>query len=238
MVLLALLFSCMIAGSLACTDDHCKDPDLANELLKVQFLPNREELITLCPKVISFLECEKGFFECPGKTLEEMAVSSVKEDVTTAKAMLGAMSLVRDVCDEDTSFHNDYLGSVECFRGFFPVAGKMCRQDIAKPIEEFFDQIYSNEVEVNEEAYAEIRCLSDALELACIIDNLGDSCGDVATKTAVTVLERMKAFLKEGSCNDVENAADLKAKFLDFLDFEEPKRSSVKEIFDFLKKRR
>ncbi|KAF8773500.1 hypothetical protein HNY73_016159 [Argiope bruennichi] len=155
MVLLALLFSCMIAGSLACTDDHCKDPDLANELLKVQFLPNREELIYCIQKSYLFLGMRKRreILKCPGN-------SRNKEDG------------------------------------------------------------------------------SDALELACIIDNLGDSCGDVATKTAVTVLERMKAFLKEGSCNDVENAADLKAKFLDFLDFEEPKRSSVKEIFDFLKKRR
>ncbi|GBM04603.1 hypothetical protein AVEN_75566-1, partial [Araneus ventricosus] len=180
MMLLALILSCMIAGSLACSDDHCKDRALADELMAVKFLPNNEQLGTLCPKVLTFLECEKDFFECPGRSLEELASSSDKREATRGKAMLGGMSLVRDICDEDSAFHHDYIGSVDCFRGFIEAAGRACRQDVVAPVEKFFDELYPSEGEISEEAYAEIRCLSDALELSCIIDNLGDSCGTVA----------------------------------------------------------
>ncbi|GBN69511.1 hypothetical protein AVEN_220074-1 [Araneus ventricosus] len=238
MMLLALILSCMIAGSLACSDDHCEDRVLADELMAVKFLPNNEQLGILCPKVLTYLECEKDFFECPGRSLEELASSSDKTEATRAKAMLGGMSLVRDLCDEDSSFHHDYLGSVDCFRGFIEEALRTCRQDAVAPIEKFFDELYHSEEDISEEAYAEIHCLSDALELSCIIDNLGDSCGTVAQRTAMTALERVKALLKAGCCADVEIAADLKSRFLDFLELEDGRKSAVQGILDLLKRRR
>ncbi|GBM26016.1 hypothetical protein AVEN_141975-1 [Araneus ventricosus] len=228
----------MFRGSLACSDDHCKDQALANELMAVKFLPNNEQLGTLCPKVLTFLECEKDFFECPGRSLDELASSSNKTEARRAKAMLSGMSFVLDLCDEDSSFHHDYIGSVDCFRGFIEAATRTCRQDVVAPIEKFFDELYHSEEDITEEAYAEIHCLSDALELSCIIDNLGDSCGTVAQRTAMTALERLKDLLKAGCCADVENAADLKSRFLDYLELDDERRSAVQGIFDLFKRRR
>lgn len=238
MMLLAVFLSCMIAGSFGCSDLHCKDPKLANELMDVKFLPDARQLASLCPKVLSFLECEKEFFECPGQSLEELATSSDKLEATKGKAMLGGMSLARDLCNEESDFHQDYVGSVDCFRDYIETAGRQCRLESAEPIEEFFSQIYPNEEDITDEAYAEIRCLSDALEVACIIDNLGDSCGSVAQRTAMNALGRMKALLKAGACQDVENAADLKARMLDFLELEDDSRSNVQSVFDLFKRRR
>ncbi|CAL1270115.1 unnamed protein product [Larinioides sclopetarius] len=237
MMLLHLILSCMIAGSLACSDDHCKDISLANELLEVKFLPSGKQLGTLCPKVLTFLECEKEFIECSeGRSLEEFA-SSDEAKAEAARAMLNGISLIRDLCDEDSSFHNDYIVSVDCFRDFILDAGRMCRENVAEPIEKFFEELYPSEDD-RAEALAEIGCLRDAFEVACIMDNLGDSCGSVAQRTAMTALEKLKDAIKSGSCAGVENAADLKSRFLDFLELEDEERSKVQGIFDLFKRRR
>ncbi|CAL1270117.1 unnamed protein product [Larinioides sclopetarius] len=238
MMLLTLILSCMIAGSFACSDDHCKDISLANELMEVKFLPSGKQLETLCPKVLTFLECEKGFFECSGgSSLEDLASSSDLEKARVSKAMLSGMSFVRDLCDEDSSLHDDYIESVDCFRDFISVASRMCREDVFEPIQRFFEEVYPS-VEDRGEAYAEISCLRDAFEVACIMDNLGDSCGSVAQRTAMTALEKLKDAIKSGSCAGVENAADLKSRFLDFLELEDEERSKVQGIFDLFKRRR
>ncbi|CAL1270113.1 unnamed protein product [Larinioides sclopetarius] len=238
MKLAALIFSFMIAGSLACSDDHCKDPNLANELLAVRFLPSGKQLENLCPKVLTFLECEKEYFECQGQSLEELASSSDKTVASNANAMLGGISLVRDLCDEDSSFHHGYTESVECFRGYIANAGRMCHQDVARPLDDFFDVLYPSEDDITEGAFSEIRCLRETLELACVIDNLSDACGSVAQETAMTVLRKMKPALKQKICEGVENSAELKSRFLDFLEFDDEKRERVQGILDLIKRRK
>ncbi|CAL1270112.1 unnamed protein product [Larinioides sclopetarius] len=238
MILSALFLTIMFAGSFACSDDHCKDPSLPGELIAVNFLPNEKQLGRLCPKVLSFLECERDFLECPGRTLEELATSSDRREASGAKGMLGSLSLVRDLCDEDSSFNHDYLASVDCFRDVFEEVTRTCRDDVLAPVENFFDEIYPMSDELHAETLAEMSCLRDAFELACIVDNLGDSCGTVAQRTAVNALERMKALLKAEICADVKDVADLKSRFLDTLELDEKRRSNFQEIFDLVKRRR
>ncbi|CAL1270110.1 unnamed protein product [Larinioides sclopetarius] len=240
-MIFTLLLSCMIAGSLACSDVHCQDPVLANELLQVSFLPNKEELRTLCPKVKIFLECRRNFIECPGKSLEEMTTSSDKLESAMAKGMLGGIELVRELCDEDSSFHADYVASVSCYREYLNGAASYCRDNyIVKPVEVFYYDHYNeiDEDDLNGGKYKKLRCLKDAFELACVIDNVGEICGDVAQRAARNALERAKGLLGAGGCDNVKNAADLKSRFLDFLELDEQKRSNVQGIFDLFKRRR
>ncbi|GBM04611.1 hypothetical protein AVEN_75572-1 [Araneus ventricosus] len=240
MMLFIFVLSCMIAGSLACSDARCKDPVLANELLQVSFLPNKEELRTLCPKVMTFLECERDFMECPGQSLDELATSTDKLEAAKAKGMLAGIGLVRDMCDEDSSFHTDYVASVSCYREHLIGAAGKCRDDIAKPIEEFFYQYHADDDEddVYEVIFKELRCLRDAYEVACVIGSLGEACGDVAQRTARNVAERLKDVLGINSCKTLQNAADLKSRFLDFLELDEQRRSDIEGIFDLFKRRR
>ncbi|GBM04610.1 hypothetical protein AVEN_75571-1 [Araneus ventricosus] len=235
MMFFILVLPCMIAGSLACSDAHCKDPALGDELVQVGFLPNKEQLRTLCPKVISFLECERAFLECPGQSLDELAVSSDKIKRTEARRVLVGIDLIRNMCDEDSSFHNDY---VNCYRRYSNRAARNCTQDIAKPVQEFFDQLYADEDDISGEIVNEIRCLKDAFQLACVIDNIGDVCGDAAERAARNALEGLKSLLGSGSCDNLKNTADLKSRFLDFLELDEQKKRNVQGIFDLFKRRR
>ncbi|CAL1270109.1 unnamed protein product [Larinioides sclopetarius] len=240
-MIFTLLLSCMIAGSLACSDVHCQDPVLANELLQVSFLPNKEELRTLCPKVKIFLECRRNFIECPGKSLEEMTTSSDKLESAMAKGMLGGIELVRELCDEDSSFHADYVASVSCYREYLNGAASYCRDNyIVKPVEVFYYDHYNeiDEDDLNGGKYKKLRCLKEAFEVACVIDDLGNECGDVAQRTARGALERLEPILGITSCKNLINAAHLKSSFLDYLQLNGKSRDTYQGIFDLFKRKR
>lgn len=78
----------------------------------------------------------------------------------------------------------------------------------------------------------------NAYELVCLVDNLGDACGSAAQRTARHALETFKGVLGAGSCTKLENAADLKTRFLDFLELDTGERDRVQGIFDLFKRRR
>ncbi|XP_055949952.1 uncharacterized protein LOC129984173 [Argiope bruennichi] len=232
MVLFIFILSCMVTGSLACTDEHCQDFTVTTQLYETKFMPNRSQLEIICPNLIKMFECEKTYLECPGQSIEEVAVSSDTVKSKLAKAILGGLSLIRELCDNDSDLQKDYLESVECARSHITDIGRLCLPETSKPTEDYFNQFYSNEDDFFKKI-SHISCVKDAFHTACMVYKLRDTCGTVAEKTALYGLERMKDALKANRCANVENAENLKTKFLEFLNYDEQKKNSIKRVLDF-----
>ncbi|KAF8773499.1 hypothetical protein HNY73_016158 [Argiope bruennichi] len=148
--------------------------------------------------------------------------------------------MIRDVCDKGSSFHSDYVANVNCYREYFKGPVENCGENITKLVEEFFDQLYADEniYNTSSEIYSQLSCLIDVYEVVCIIDNLGEACGNIAQRQAQEVLKRMKGLYEESPCKNILDSTNLKTMFLDFLKLDEQRRSNLQGIFDLIKRRR
>ncbi|GFY45446.1 uncharacterized protein TNIN_17821 [Trichonephila inaurata madagascariensis] len=169
---------------------------------------------------------------CSGKTLEELQTSSDMRDSITATMLLSAGSYALDLCDEKSQLHKDYTENINCYLDFVEDMDRSkCQEDAEMKVNAFFDSNpLSGEQNDRDTVIASQRCLVKAYRQACVSLQLEELCGDLARKTYLFIVGRMKPWL--GQECFIENASILKNRFGNYLGLEEPTKNKYRYAFD------
>ncbi|XP_055950665.1 uncharacterized protein LOC129984742 isoform X2 [Argiope bruennichi] len=74
--------------------------------------PNLEQLRRLCPQTLNFLNCKSKAIE----TCEELAVVPKTNLSVLTKYSMSMENIARDLCNESSSFHQDYVSTINCYK--------------------------------------------------------------------------------------------------------------------------
>ncbi|GIX85000.1 uncharacterized protein CEXT_100481 [Caerostris extrusa] len=224
-----------------CDNSRCKNPELLRELEQLDYMPTTEEqLNNLCPQVEEFLQCNSDVLErCTGKSLIELAASDNKTVSAIGHVVRSIRSIVNDICDSNSAFHQKYLNGIQCFKDLSvdPAPTLKCHQEghaVYATYANSMALLGEKEDALKEES--ESWCMITAYTLACFASELHDTCGEEARNIFVDVLKLFKP-LKLNECSET-NVQDLRTKFIDFLELEDDQRSIYSSVFDTRKRRK
>ncbi|GIY89072.1 uncharacterized protein CEXT_112501 [Caerostris extrusa] len=234
-----LMFSLflMFGISQACDYSACDSINPISEFFEVGFLPNKEQLLKLCPKTLQYFVCEnRNVKTCTGKSIQELSLLD-DQDAKQFRMFLKLEKIVLEVCNENSTLHKDYVDTIECFRDFLRKPNTVCEKETPKAEEKILEIL--NNIGDSHELYLKKRCLEAAFEAACFTLQLEETCGEAARTTAITLLQMLKGVWGSEECTGLENGgAELKARFLDALGLDESRKSKFQIAFDLVRKRR
>ncbi|XP_035224121.1 uncharacterized protein LOC118196767 [Stegodyphus dumicola] len=235
-----LLFLGLLAVNKACEENiirGCLD-ELAADMESLRGLPNEDELRRICPGMLETFECiRKRALACRRGTPEEAARRQDDlEDARSAQLFLNIESLVKDLCDEDTSLHKSYIRTHHCTSEYFSEPKMQCRREAEAAYAAYRD-LTENLPEGNDiEETGKGECLVQAYAFACIAHDLQTACGEEARAVLGEIIQRSK-ISKLTTCSDV-NIEELKANFLESLNLEEERRDIFSSAFFMIKKKK
>ncbi|GBM04625.1 hypothetical protein AVEN_75582-1 [Araneus ventricosus] len=230
MLIFVLLLSFIAGRSIAFSCDEtrkCDEYSTIQELSDLNFTPNREQLLNLCPRTLQFFDC---FFEevqkCTVLSLPELAGTGHE----LASEMLRTKNLIVDICNEDSSLHKDYAASIECIRDVTNAQSPVCKDDTEKVVKGFLESRSLLDAGKDEEFLSEEQlCLEMAYTLACFSEDINKNCGETARRVYLTVLEHSKS-VAAIECS-IEDDLSLKREFLDYLDLKEDDKTAYWSVF-------
>ncbi|GIY82615.1 uncharacterized protein CDAR_451931 [Caerostris darwini] len=233
----------MIGGTFAifgenCNTDKCESLNTMKELQPLRYMPNKEQLERLCPGTLQYIDCHIEVLEsCTGQRILQLSSSSNKSVSGMSKIILNTRHLIREICDEDTTLHKDYIENIECFRGYISFGPFQCRDEAEETARQFVENMDS--INPDEDKRAERNCLTNAFEIGCIMTGLGRDCGDRARDLMMQILLTFKdSLLETGGCSGVRGATGLKVKFLESLNLSDEEKSKFQMAFELVKRRR
>ncbi|KAF8773492.1 hypothetical protein HNY73_016151 [Argiope bruennichi] len=172
-----------------CYQVTCDDAPL-KELARRNYTLNETQLISLCPPTLELFNCYSKFArDCFEMELEDLAKSNDPYAKVIATKVLEAKILAIEMCDENSTLRKDYLENVGCF---------------------------SQGEYVN---WSERSCLETVYSIACLAEQLERTCGEVARRTFLTLLEKVKSVIRE-DCNVVDPLS-FKRSFFEYLELED-----------------
>ncbi|XP_055949779.1 uncharacterized protein LOC129984041 isoform X2 [Argiope bruennichi] len=204
------------------------------ELAQLEYRPNREELLRLCPSILDFFNCYfRGVKNCLGREVEEIAESGDGIASSIAKSLLSTRSLAVEMCDEYSTLHKNYLENVECFESLVVEDSPVCTQKGGMYADAFLRHFHNLENENLD--WEELYCLERLYALACFAEQVEMTCGEVARKTFLNILEKVRGatFVE---C-DIENPLSLKRSFFDFLELGGKRSELYRSVFQTFRKR-
>ncbi|GBM04623.1 hypothetical protein AVEN_75580-1 [Araneus ventricosus] len=140
-----------------CNEIACDDSPL-EELARLEFRPNKPELLRLCPPTLDFFNCYfKGVKNCLGMDVKEIAESGDGIASVIADSLLKARSLAVLMCDKNSALRKDYLENVECFGHLVDEGSDVCTGKGEKYADAFLRQ-WHNLQEENVD-WEELDCL-------------------------------------------------------------------------------
>ncbi|CAL1270102.1 unnamed protein product [Larinioides sclopetarius] len=137
------------------------------------------------------------------------------------------------MCDKESTLRKDYLANVECFDRLVEERSDACRENSATYAEAFLRQRH-NLKEENVD-WEELDCLERVYGLACFTEQIEITCGEVARKTFLTILEKVKdaAFTE---C-ELEHSLSLKRSFFEYLELGGAKSELYWYVFETFRRR-
>ncbi|GFQ78024.1 uncharacterized protein TNCT_692091 [Trichonephila clavata] len=221
-----------------CNRDKCTDLAPLDELKKVKFLPDEDDLKRICPDGLKFIDCEfDNIKDCNGVGIEELAMSPNKTVAMLSSLLLNVGSLAAEICDEETLMHQEYIASVDCFREYFPNnENNECLKESRELALGFYESL--NVPEDDEEIVELVSCLETPLEIACDAHNLQKVCGQSARTTLVKIVGRIKPFVSRSCPSASEELENLKNSFFEYAKLAEEQHEIYRSVLDELVKRR
>ncbi|GFQ78022.1 uncharacterized protein TNCT_692081 [Trichonephila clavata] len=219
-----------------CNEEKCFDLSPFEELQELNFLPDKEDLKKICPKLLKFLDCEfENIEECNGVGIEELALSPNESVAALSSLLLTIGSISADICNENTVLHHEYIANLDCFRTFFTESfGDECEESSQRITLGFSDFMKSSEED--EESTKFISCMETPLEIACVSNLLQTQCGQSARNTFVKVMRRIKPIL-DIEC-ELEDIGSLKEAFFGYVILSDEEHEVYRSVLDELLKRR
>ncbi|GFR22059.1 uncharacterized protein TNCT_633001 [Trichonephila clavata] len=232
LVLVSLIGSSIESHLEKCDIAKCYDLSPVGDLRPIRYTPNKEQLDLLCPRAVQYANCIFDEIKnCSGKTLEELETSLDIRDSITATMLLSAGSYALDLCNEKSQLHKDYTENINCYLDFVEDMDKSkCQEDAEMRVKAFFDSNpLSGEENDRDTVIAGQRCLVKAYRQACVSLQLEEHCGEVARKTYLFIIGRVKPWLGQ-ECY-IKKASILKNRFVNYLGLEEPTKNKYKFAF-------
>ncbi|KFM68688.1 hypothetical protein X975_18336, partial [Stegodyphus mimosarum] len=186
--------------------------------------PDGNELIAVCPSAHEFFDCIKNFVsECflPG-------------DETT-ESLLVTGDLVKEICDEESEIHKDYIHSVQCYKSLEKSnVGPFCERR-AEALYNAYLHFLREEIEDVDDADRTRHryCIETAYKIACISLAILEDCDEVAHLTFLEVVHRSQSLRTICSQDMVE---ELNTMFLDFMEEDDAERRLLTLAFDIKRK--
>ncbi|GIY58012.1 uncharacterized protein CEXT_478421 [Caerostris extrusa] len=222
-----------------CDRTKCFDESPMKELYQVLFMPSKDQLLRLCPKILEYVACEFDTIKiCVGQSLEDLATSSNRSVASFSSGLLGVRGLLRDVCDEESTLHKDYVAEIDCYRRYVAFGSMLCVDEARSVTNDFMDTVENLIDHDTGNVNDELQCLRAAYDLACRANELKDFCGVRAQKAFVNIFRRMKGVLGEIFCPNDGDFTHLRQKFLDTMNLQANERNRIEEIFDLFENRR
>ncbi|GBM04613.1 hypothetical protein AVEN_75574-1 [Araneus ventricosus] len=208
----------------------CEDVNPLDEWENEGYAPSLYMLKTLCPKTLEFLDCRtEEMQDCLGQSFGDMAISTNFSIASFSRVILATNTLIRQVCNENSSFHKDYVRNIDCYKAFSYVIRQFCSQDVSR-IENLF--LGTLKVYPEEDMNCKVKLFSGPYELACMSDMIGRACGPTAKRLHATATLMFKdIFLVD--CPHINQ--NWKEEYLDFLVGN--KRREFEEIYNAFFKR-
>ncbi|GFR33453.1 uncharacterized protein TNCT_72871, partial [Trichonephila clavata] len=127
------------------------------------------------------------------KRVEElMANDSVSEP---ERVLLSIGSLLADLCDVDSSFHKDYMASVDCIaRVVDEEPTPECKHERMTIGTEFLNAVGLDDMDENQKA--DISCLETPATIACITTALQKYCGAAARRAILHIVREFKPMIQ------------------------------------------
>ncbi|XP_055950659.1 uncharacterized protein LOC129984737 [Argiope bruennichi] len=236
MEVLILLFCFMIGGSSAsmCYQVTCDDAPL-KELARRNYTLNETQLISLCPPTLELFNCYSKFArDCFEMELEDLAKSNDPYAKVIATKVLEAKILAIEMCDENSTLRKDYLENVGCFSRMIDNAATICSEKAAEHAVAFLRKFH----DLKEGEYvnwSERSCLETVYSIACLAEQLERTCGEVARRTFLTLLEKVKSVIRE-DCNVVDPLS-FKRSFFEYLELEDKISEFYRFVFETFRRR-
>ncbi|GFQ84925.1 uncharacterized protein TNCT_227451 [Trichonephila clavata] len=218
-----------------CSGDQCEEFSPMRQLNEIRKFPNKEQLAVLCPIAFKYIECTFDTIkECTGIDIEELMLN---ESLSEWNMFLVSMeSLLVDLCDEDSSFHKDYIASADCvWRVIDEEPNPECELQGIKRGREFLNATGISPEDMDENQRAEINCLEMPAIAACITSYLQRHCGEAARRAVLHVVREFKPLIQQECSSD--NVLKLKRDFLDYLNLEDEEKHAYHSVFEILKRR-
>ncbi|GFR22063.1 uncharacterized protein TNCT_633011 [Trichonephila clavata] len=216
-----------------CDETQCDEFSPMAQVGQIRMFPNKEQVSKLCPIALRYITCTLDTIkECTGNGIEElMANDSVSEP---ERILLSIGSLLADLCDVDSSFHKDYMASVDCVaRVVDEEPTPECKRERMTIGTEFLNAVGLDDMDENQKA--DITCLEMPATIACITSALQKYCGAAARRAILHIVREFKPMI-QAECSS-ENVLKLKRDFLDFLNLDDEDHDVYRSVFDILKRR-
>ncbi|KAF8773489.1 hypothetical protein HNY73_016148 [Argiope bruennichi] len=236
MKLFIWLLCLTIGGSFAfrCDETRKCDDSAIQELSALGFFPYKEELSRLCPGVL-------GFFDCYFTEVQKCTTLSISELAATgnefASKLLTARNFIVDICNEDSTLHNDYVSSINCILDVTNAQSPLCKDGREKLVKDFYESRnpLQNAGKDEETILDEKICLEIVYTFACLAQDIYKNCGKTARTLYLTVLEHSNV-AAPFECS-IENELDLKREFVDYLKLEDDVKKAYWSVFQAVGRR-
>ncbi|XP_055950386.1 uncharacterized protein LOC129984518 [Argiope bruennichi] len=220
MALLIWLLCLTVGGSFAfqCGERKKCDDGTLREMIELDFFPNKEQLSRLCPK---FLE----FFDCYFAEVEKCILLSIPELAKTghefASQLLAARNFTVDLCNENSTLHNDYVSNIDCILGVTTPKSLLYEEEAWKSVIIFFE--YKEQFQTigmdKENIMDTLFCLEYGFIITSLAQDINKDCGKRARELYLTILD-LSNVDKPVDCS-TESILSLKREFLDFQKLED-----------------
>ncbi|GFS89760.1 uncharacterized protein NPIL_452641 [Nephila pilipes] len=216
----------------SCDLKHCDGESEFDDFVEKEDLPTKEDLARLCPKALNYVVCRMSRMEeCLEMGTEELMKSVDESQSKETLIFLFIANILDTLCDEDTTFHQDYIASVDCIsRVIDEGPNEECRLigDL-----KLIDLLTSNMNSIDEEVMENIACLEMPAAIGCFAADLEKSCGVAGRRTLIHFLEEIRPYATK-VCSS-ESILKLRKDFLDDEDLEN--KNVYKLVFDAMKRR-
>ncbi|GBM04614.1 hypothetical protein AVEN_75575-1 [Araneus ventricosus] len=167
--------------------------------------PCSEQLRRLCPKTLQFLNCKSRALE----DCEELAAAPNTNLSVFTKYSMKMENIVRDVCNENSSFHKDYVSKINCYKRMYFKLTDYCWNMFNETERDFIEYLDLTDKEISDE----IKCLMIGYQDACLAEKFLLFCGIDAQRIFVTT-QRIFQDIFSLDCSQVDE--ELKLKFFSF----------------------
>ncbi|GFQ84924.1 uncharacterized protein TNCT_227441 [Trichonephila clavata] len=218
-----------------CGAFQCEEFSPMRQLQEIRKFPNSEQVKELCPIALKYIECIINTTkECTGMSIEELMLNESLSEADRFVVSVGR--LLVDLCDEDSSFHKDYMASADCvWRVIDEEPNPECKLQGIKRGTEFLNAMGISPEEMDENQRAEINCLEMPATVACITSYLQRHCGEAARRAVLHVVREFKPVIQQECSSD--NVLKLKRDFLDYLNLDDEEKHVYHSVFEILKRR-
>ncbi|GIY33413.1 hypothetical protein CEXT_351251 [Caerostris extrusa] len=112
-------------------------------------------------KTLQFFDCTNRYIETCEKDIRELALL---DELLTERMTLSYVTLeklAREICDENSTLHEGYVDSIDCFRDFLTTVNSVCSEE-SQPVEAKILEILRF-VKDEDELYPSAECLQLSL---------------------------------------------------------------------------